>query len=248
MAETMYLFNWENVPGKDDGKLIQFLEQKYGVDWVRSAKIEKSSGNEIKISTEKNVLLLTLNNENTKVTLSINNIKTDEFVVKVENKKVNVYEDIVQEKKDIKRGVKIKDVSYPYSLLGGLVLAGLLVVFIMGYYGIESAGVFTPREAFFVIGASILILAVSSIYQFLTIRDTISVLKIHEEELQSARDMATDKRISSLESTRAGATASLGPRVAALEPQLASLEERVVALEHKGPYATRGAAPMEEAR
>jgi hypothetical protein len=233
MAETMYLFNWENVPGKDDGKLIQFLEQKYGVDWIRSAKIEKVGNNEIKIFTEKNVLLLELNNENTKVTLSINKIKTDEFVVKVENNKVNVYKDIVQEKQDIKRGVKVKDIGYPYSLLGALVLAGLVVIFIMGYYGTQSAGVFTPREAFFVIGASILILAVSSIYQFLTIRDTISVLKIHEEELQSARDTAQEKRISSLEDTRAGATASLSPRVAALEPQLASLEERVAALEHK---------------
>jgi hypothetical protein len=229
----MYLFNWDNVPGKDNGRLIEYLEQKYGVDWVRSAKIEKIGNNEIKIFTDKNVLLLTLNTENTKVTLSINNIKTDEFIVKIENHKVNVYKDIVQEKKDFKQGVRVKDVSYPYSLLGALVLAGLVVIFIMGYYGTQSAGVFTPREAFFVIGASILILAVSSIYQFLTIRDTISVLKIHEEVLQSARDMAQEKRISSLEDTRSGATASMGPRVAALEPQLASLEERVAALEKK---------------
>jgi len=238
----MFVFNWENVPGKDDGKLKEFLEQKYGVDWVRSAKIEKIGNNEIKMFTEKNVLLLTLNNENTKVILSINNIKTDEFVAKTENNKVNVYKDIAQEKQDIRRGVKVKDVSYPYSLLGGLVIAGLLVVFIIGYYGIESAGVFTPREAFFVIGASILILSVSSIYQFLTIRDTISVLKIHEEELQSARDMAQEKRISSLEDTRSGATASIGPRVAALEPQLASLETRVAALERRSSNIGRTAS------
>ncbi|MCE8426522.1 MAG: hypothetical protein J5U17_12185 [Candidatus Methanoperedens sp.] len=225
----MFLFNWENVPGKDNGKLIEFLEQKYGVDWVRTAKIEKIDNNEIRISTEKNNLSLKLNNENTRVTLTINKIRTDEFIVKIENSKINVYKDIEQEKKEIRQGVKVKEISYPYSLLGALVIAGLIVVALMGYYGTQSAGIFSPREAFFVIGASILILSAASVYQFLTLRNTISVLKIHEEELQSARDAAQEARLASLEGARS--TTSLGPRVGALEPQLASLETRVTALE-----------------
>jgi len=229
----MFLFNWENVPGKDDGKLIEYLEQKYGVDWVRTAKIEKIDNNEIRIATEKNFLSLKLNNENTKVTLTINKVKTDEFIVKKENSKLNIYTDIEQEKKDIRQGVKVKEISYPYSILGGLVLAGLIVVALMGYYGTQSAGIFSPREAFFVIGASIIILAAASVYQFLTLRDTISVLKIHEEELQSARDAAQEMRIASLEGTRSGTTTSLAPRVDALEPQLATLETRVAALERE---------------
>ncbi len=232
----MYLFNWENVPGKDDGKLILFLEQKYGTDWIRSAKIEKIGNDEIKILTEKNVLSLKLNTENTKVTLSINKIKTDEFIVKTENSKLNIYKDVEQEKTDIRQGVKVKDISYPYSMLGGMVIAGLIVVFLMGYYGVQSINIFSPREAFFVIGASILILSAAYVYQFMTLRDTISVLKIHEEELQSARDKAQEKRISSLEDTRSSATVSIGPRVDALEPQLASLETRVTTLERKGSF------------
>jgi hypothetical protein len=232
----MYLFNWENVPGKDDGKLILFLEQKYGTDWIRSAKIEKIGNDEIKIFTEKNVLSLKLNTENTKVTLSINKIKTDEFIVKTENSKLNIYKDVEQEKQDIRQGVKVKDISYPYSMLGGLVIAGLIVVFLMGYYGVQSINIFSPREAFFVIGASILILSAACVYQFMTLRDTISVLKIHEEELQSARDKAQEKRISSLEDTRSSATVSIGPRVDALEPQLASLEARITTLERKGSF------------
>ena len=144
----MYLFSWDNVPGKDNGKLIEYLEQKYGVDWVRTAKIEKIDNNEIRIATEKNFLSLRLNNENTKVTLTINKVKTDEFIVKKENSKLNIYKDTEQEKKDIRQGVKVKDISYPYSLLGGLVLAGLIVVVLMGYYGTQSAGIFSPREAF----------------------------------------------------------------------------------------------------
>jgi len=229
----MYLFSWDNVPGKENGKRMEYLEQNYGVDWVRTAKIEKIDNNEIKVATEKNFLSLRLNNENTKVTLTINNVRTDEFIVKTENSKLNIYKDIKQEKRDIKQGVKVKEISYPYSLLGGLVLAGLIVVALMGYYGAQSAGIFSPREAFFVIGASILILSAASVYQFLTLRDTISVLKIHEEELQSARDKAQEGRIASLEGTRAGTTTSLGPRIAALEPQLATLETRIAALERE---------------
>lgn len=241
----MYLFDWDNIPGKDDGKLIQFLEQKYGVDWIRSAKIEKIDNNEIRIYTEKNSLSLRLDNENTKVTLSINNIKTDEFIVKTENNKLNVYKDVEQEKQDIRQGVKVKDISYPYSLLGALVLAGLIVIFLMGYYGSQSAGIFSPREAFFVIGASIIILSAASVYQFLTLRNSMSVLKIHEEELQSARDTAQEKRISSLESTLSGMGGSIGPRVAALEPQLASLETRVTTLERRGSYVGKTASVQE---
>ena len=47
----MFLFSWDNVPGKDNGKLLEYLEQKYGVDWVRTAKIEKINNNEIRIAT-----------------------------------------------------------------------------------------------------------------------------------------------------------------------------------------------------
>src|SRR3989304_2093317 len=229
----MYLFSWDNVPGKDDGRLVDYLEQKYGVDWIRTAKIEKVDNNEIRVATEKNFLSLKLNTENTKVILTVNNIRTDEFIVKIENNKINVFKDIEQEKQDIRQGVKVKEISYPYSMLGGLVIAGLIIVVLMGYYGAQSAGVFTPREAFFVIGASIIIISAASVYQFLTLRETISILKTHEEELQPPRDKAQEDRIASLEATRAGTTTSLGPRVAALEPQLASLETRVTNLEHE---------------
>ena len=227
----MYIFNWGNVPGKDNGILIEYLEQKYGVDWVRTAKIEKIGNDEIKIATEKNFLSLILNTQKTNVILKINNVRTDEFSVKVENGNMKIYKDT---KQDIRKGVKLES-SYPYSVLGALVIAGLVIVAFLGYSGVQSAGIFSTREAFFVIGASILILTAASIYLLFTLRDTISVLKIHEEELQSARDAAQEGRIASLESTRSGATTSLAPRVDALEPQLASLEKRVTALEVKRP-------------
>lgn len=221
----MYIFNWDNVPGKDDGKLIEFLEQKYGVNWARTGKIEKIGSDDIKITTEKNFLLLTLNNQKTNVILKVNDIKTDVFDVKIEDGNTNIYKDV---EKVTRQGVKLES-NYPYAILGGLVLAGLIIVAFLGYSGVESAGIFSPREAFFVIGSSILILTAASIYLLLTLRNTISVLKFHEEELQSARDMVQEQRIANLESTRTGV--SLGPRVSALEPQLASLEERVTKME-----------------
>ena len=227
----MYIFNWENVPGKDNGRLIEFLEQKYGVDWVRTAKIEKIGNDEIRIATDKNFLSLILNNQKTNVILKINNVRTDEFSVKIENGNVNIYKDT---KQVTRKGVKL-ETNYPYAVLGGLVLAGLIIVAFLGYSGVQSAGILSPREAFFVIGASILILTAASIYLLFTLRNTISVLKIHEEELQSARDAAQEGRIASLESTRSGTSPSLGPRVGALEPQLASLEKRITALEVKRP-------------
>jgi len=241
----MYLFNWENVPGKDNGKLIEYLEQKYGVDWVRTAKIEKIDNNEIRIATEKNFLSLKLSNENTKATLTINKVRTDEFIVKKENSELNIYT-----KQDIRQRVKLVS-SYPYSVLGGLIIGGMLIVGLLGYSGVESAGVFTQRQAFFVIGSSILILTAACLYLLFTLRNTISVLKIHEEELESARDSANemriaslenrnnpicrrtriavqDERIASLEGTRAGATTSPDT---ALELQLAKQETRIAALE-----------------
>lgn len=248
----MYLFSWDNVPGKDNGRLIEYLEQKYGVDWVRTAKIEKIDKNEIRVATEKNFLSLKLNNEHTKVILTINKVRTDEFIVKTENSMLNI---CTNAKQAIRQGVKLEN-KYPYSVLGALIIAGLIVVALMGYSGVQSAGIFKQREAFFVIGSSILILTAASLYLLFTLRNTISVLKIHEEELQAARDAsqegriaslensngqvvpcrhlrdtAQDERIASLEATRVDATTSMGPSVTALEPQLANLEKRITALE-----------------
>src|SRR5665648_751821 len=98
----MYLFSWGDVLGKDNGKLIEYLEQNYGVDWVRTAKIEKIDNNEIRIATAKNSLSPRLYNANTLVTLTINKVRTDDFIVKVENDKLNIYKDVEQEKKDIR--------------------------------------------------------------------------------------------------------------------------------------------------
>ncbi len=93
IIEPEYLFSWDNIPGNDNGRLIDFLKQNYGIDWVETAKIEKiDDGKTIILSTEKNSLYLKLNDEKTNVSLKIDDGRTYEFIAKMENGKLNIYE------------------------------------------------------------------------------------------------------------------------------------------------------------
>lgn len=87
-----YLFNWDEIPGNDDERLIGFLKQNFDIDWVRTAKIEKTDdGRTIRVSTEKNSISLRLNEEKTKVNIEINDGRTNRFAAKTENGKLNIY-------------------------------------------------------------------------------------------------------------------------------------------------------------
>jgi len=88
-----YLFIWDEIPGNDSERLIEFLKQNYSVDWLKTAKIEKIDDNKtIRVSVEGNYLSLSLNNEESKVNLIIDDGRTDEFVAKMENSKLNIYD------------------------------------------------------------------------------------------------------------------------------------------------------------
>jgi phage tail-like protein len=88
-----YLFRWDEIPGNDNEKLIEFLTQKFEIDWVKTAIIEKiDNDNTIKVSTEKNYLSLKINGEKTIVTLAIEDGGTDEFIANMENGKLNIYD------------------------------------------------------------------------------------------------------------------------------------------------------------
>ncbi len=85
-----YLFSWDEIPGKDDEKLIEFLTHKAGVGW---AKIEKTDNDKaIRGSTEKNFFSLELNDKNTGLNLEIDGIRADKLIVKMEKGKLNVYD------------------------------------------------------------------------------------------------------------------------------------------------------------
>ncbi len=88
------LFSWDAIPGNDNGRLIEFLIQKFGIDWVKTAKIEKIDNDKtIRVSTEKNFLSLSLNDEKTEVNFKIDDVKTDKLIVKIENGKLNIMTD-----------------------------------------------------------------------------------------------------------------------------------------------------------
>ena len=92
IREFNYLFSWDEIPGNDNNKLIKYLIQKFGIDWVKDGKIEKNDdGKAIIVRTDQKILSLKLNNEKTNVNLEIDDGSTVEFIVKLENSKLNIY-------------------------------------------------------------------------------------------------------------------------------------------------------------
>jgi predicted amidophosphoribosyltransferase len=87
-----YVFNWDEIPGRDNVRLIEFLSQKFGIDWAKIAKVEKIDDDKaIEVSTERNSLSLRLNDEKTEVILVIDDVRTHKFIAKVENDELNIY-------------------------------------------------------------------------------------------------------------------------------------------------------------
>lgn len=91
IIDNNYLFNWDEVPGTENERLIEYLVNNYDVEWVRSGTISKNV-NEIKITSVGNPdILLILDTTTNKITLKIGTHTTDEFTGKIENDKLNVY-------------------------------------------------------------------------------------------------------------------------------------------------------------
>ena len=95
--EDICMFSWDDIPGNDNDKLVNYLGQIYDVDLEETGKIEKIDNcNTIKISSEKNSLVLKLNDEKNKVTLEIDDGRTYEFIAKIKNCKLNVYQNSIR--------------------------------------------------------------------------------------------------------------------------------------------------------
>ncbi len=95
--KSPYLFSWDEIPENDYRGLIEFLEQNYGIAWVKQAKIESIDyGKAIKISTIENSLLLRLNDEKIKTNLKIDDNRAYGFIVKTENGKQKIYKSYLE--------------------------------------------------------------------------------------------------------------------------------------------------------
>ena len=91
--ENLYLFNWDEIPGNDNVRLKDILNRHFSIEWVKTAKIEKIDRcRVIKVSNGSNSLLLSLNDDKTKVNLKIDDCGPYEFIAKTENNKLNIYE------------------------------------------------------------------------------------------------------------------------------------------------------------
>ncbi len=85
-------FCWDDIPGKGNKRLIEYLTKKFSIEWAKSANIEKiDEGRTIKISTEANNISLSLIDQASKVNLKIDGSGTDELVTKIENRKLYIY-------------------------------------------------------------------------------------------------------------------------------------------------------------
>jgi hypothetical protein len=74
------VFLWQDVPGVENWRLINFLKREFGVNWLQNAEIIKfHDGNTIKISHGSNSLLITLNDKRNKAIMTINRKKEYEF-------------------------------------------------------------------------------------------------------------------------------------------------------------------------
>jgi MinD-like ATPase involved in chromosome partitioning or flagellar assembly len=93
-SNEKYIFCWDELPGRDEEILIEFLTENAGMEWARTAKIEKiDNGKTIKIYTDKNSLSLVLDDKEIEVIQDIDGIITDKFTAKKENGKLNIYKE-----------------------------------------------------------------------------------------------------------------------------------------------------------
>jgi DNA-binding transcriptional MerR regulator len=90
----LYLFSWDKIPGNDTERFIEFLKRNFNIDWVKADNVKKiNDGNTIYASFENKSLSLRINDGKTRAILTIADGKSDEFIVKTENGKLNIYYD-----------------------------------------------------------------------------------------------------------------------------------------------------------
>jgi hypothetical protein len=87
-----YLCSWDKIGRNDNALLIEYIKKNFCIEWVETAKIKKfDDGKAIKIYSEKNCISLKLNADKNRVILTIDGVKTDEFIVETENSKLSIY-------------------------------------------------------------------------------------------------------------------------------------------------------------
>ncbi|MCX9009527.1 MAG: hypothetical protein OIN66_00255 [Candidatus Methanoperedens sp.] len=120
ILKEMNLFSWDEIPGNDDEKLLDFVNRFYGIDWVEKPVIEKINGGKIIcISTKKNHISLKLEVEKNKAILKINELRdkkdpelfTEILDVKKESGRLNIYKVIIS----VNPGILLEEVNNAFN-------------------------------------------------------------------------------------------------------------------------------------
>ena len=84
-------------------RLVEFLKENFGIDWAKNAKLVKIDiVKMILVYTEKNSLVLKLNEEKTEVNLKIDDGRTDKLIAKMYANKLNIYNKFYHESSNAK--------------------------------------------------------------------------------------------------------------------------------------------------
>lgn len=84
-------FIWDKIPGNESLKLRDLLEHNFGISWIKTARFEKiNNGMAIRAFNDDNSLSLTLNEKETRLTLTIDDGRKSEFTVIKENGEIIV--------------------------------------------------------------------------------------------------------------------------------------------------------------
>ena len=92
IIKKLYLFSWDEIPGNDDKRIIKFLKDELKIEWAITENINKiDDGKTIIVFNKEKSISLKLNDEISKVNLKIDDGRVDEFTVRTENSKLNIY-------------------------------------------------------------------------------------------------------------------------------------------------------------
>lgn len=127
-----YLFNWNEIPGKDSSRLIEFLKKKHNAEWLDHATIEKiDDGKAVRIRTDREQMILRMDEKKGNVKLLIDKRNTFDFGVEKENGKLNVYKpQTISDMMDNKlfRIVLVAALANVGSMIGTFVVIPFLLV------------------------------------------------------------------------------------------------------------------------
>lgn len=96
ITDKSYMLSWDDIPRRDNGTLKEFLVENLNVSWIANAKIEKINNfSTFKISTrnssEITPILPKLNNKTKEIYIEIEDVRTDNFTLKVKNDSLIIY-------------------------------------------------------------------------------------------------------------------------------------------------------------